>query len=62
MINVYTTQLKAALTTITAVKVILMPTAVSIFLDTPKKMQRPRNMVKTKLLIKADETTNSNSF
>jgi hypothetical protein len=48
---VKTTQLKAALITITAVKVILIPTAVSIFFETPKKMHKPRNLVKTKLFI-----------
>ena len=55
-------QLSAALIIITKVKVILIPTAVSIFLETPKKMQRPRKRVKTKLLISEALTTNSKSF
>jgi hypothetical protein len=40
----------------------LMPTAVSIFFETPKKMQRPRNLVNTKLFISEAATTNSKSF
>jgi hypothetical protein len=36
------TQLRTASTSMTAVKVKLIPTAVSILFVTPKKMQRPR--------------------
>jgi hypothetical protein len=47
-------QLKAAPIIMTAVKVKLMPMDVSIFLVTPKKMQRPRYREKTKLLMRAE--------
>ena len=62
MIKVKMTQLMAALIIITETKVMLMPTAVSIFLETPKKMQRPRNLVKTKLFIRDADTISSNIF
>jgi hypothetical protein len=55
-------QLSAALIIITAVKVILIPTAVSIFFETPKNIQRPRNLVKTKLFIRDAAITSSKSF
>jgi hypothetical protein len=55
-------QLRAELIIMTDVKVMLMPTAVSILRDTPKNMQRPRNRVKTKLLISEAETISSKSF
>jgi hypothetical protein len=44
------------------VKVMLMPTAVSIFFETPKNMQRPRNLVKTKLFIRDADMMISRSF
>jgi hypothetical protein len=56
------TQLIAALIIMTAVKVMLIPTAVSIFFDTPKNMQRPRNLVKTKLFIRDADMMISRSF
>jgi hypothetical protein len=55
-------QLNAALIIITEVKVMLIPSAVSIFLETPKNIHRPRNLVKTKLLIKDAAMIISRSF
>jgi hypothetical protein len=56
------TQLRPAAMVITDVKVMLIPTDVSIFLDTPKKIQRPRNLVKTKLFITEAAIKSSKSF
>src|SRR3989338_11348762 len=62
IIYVKTTQLNAELITITEVKVILIPTAVSILFETPKKIHKPKNLVNTKLFINDAATTNSKSF
>jgi len=62
MTNLKMTQLNEALIIITAVKVMLMPTAVSIFFETPKKMQSPRNLVKTKLFMRDAAIKSSKSF
>ncbi len=48
--------------TITKITAILMPTAVSTFLDTPRKGQIPKNRASTKLLTSIAERNIKNSL